>query len=349
MAALRGGLDRGDVEGRAHAVGDVGLLAVDDEAAVDALGPRGDRRDVRARARLGDGQRGDLLAGDGRREVAALLVLGAELPDRRAWRCRRARRSRRPGRPSRSGPSPRRRRRRAGSRRPRRRTPRGTSGRGSRRSPAGEDLVGEPARLLPLGGVRAQLRATKRRTDSRSASCSSVKGGSADTRRRPYCTPASRASSSVDGQHRRAGLPGPLGVRPARAALPGRSVRRHARAAAERCAGLLRAVDRLLRRHRATRTSRRSSSTTRRFSAAAAQLPLAALSPQATELLLGGGHRPAPSMVSLDQPEHTRGAATPRARSRRGGWPRWRARSAPRSSTCSTRSIRRTPSISSRR
>ncbi|HSS59213.1 MAG TPA: cytochrome P450 [Solirubrobacteraceae bacterium] len=42
------------------------------------------------------------------------------------------------------------------------------------------------------------------------------------------------------------------------------------------------------------------------FSAAAAQLPLAALSPQATELLLGGGHRPAPSMVSLDQPEHTR-------------------------------------------
>ena len=42
------------------------------------------------------------------------------------------------------------------------------------------------------------------------------------------------------------------------------------------------------------------------FSAAAAQLPLAALSSQATELLLGGGHRPAPSMVSLDQPEHAR-------------------------------------------
>ena len=76
-------LDRGDVEGRAHAVGDVGLLAVDDVAAVDALGARGDRRDVGARARLGDGQGGDLLAGDGRRQVAALLVLGAELPHRR--------------------------------------------------------------------------------------------------------------------------------------------------------------------------------------------------------------------------------------------------------------------------
>ena len=42
------------------------------------------------------------------------------------------------------------------------------------------------------------------------------------------------------------------------------------------------------------------------FSAAAAQLPLAALSPEAAEFLLGGGHRPQPSMVSLDQPEHTR-------------------------------------------
>jgi cytochrome P450 len=42
------------------------------------------------------------------------------------------------------------------------------------------------------------------------------------------------------------------------------------------------------------------------FSAAAAQLPLAALSEEAGALLLGGGHRPAPSMVSLDPPEHTR-------------------------------------------
>ena len=42
------------------------------------------------------------------------------------------------------------------------------------------------------------------------------------------------------------------------------------------------------------------------FSAGAAQLPLAALSEEAGKVLLGGGHRPAPSMVSLDPPEHTR-------------------------------------------
>ena len=42
------------------------------------------------------------------------------------------------------------------------------------------------------------------------------------------------------------------------------------------------------------------------FSAGAAQLPLAALSEEAGEILLGGGHRPAPSMVSLDPPAHTR-------------------------------------------
>jgi cytochrome P450 len=42
------------------------------------------------------------------------------------------------------------------------------------------------------------------------------------------------------------------------------------------------------------------------FSAGAAQLPLAALSEDAGKVLLGGGHRPAPSMVSLDPPEHTR-------------------------------------------
>jgi cytochrome P450 len=42
------------------------------------------------------------------------------------------------------------------------------------------------------------------------------------------------------------------------------------------------------------------------FSAGAAQLPLAALSEEAGRVLLGGGHRPAPSMVSLDPPDHTR-------------------------------------------
>jgi cytochrome P450 len=39
---------------------------------------------------------------------------------------------------------------------------------------------------------------------------------------------------------------------------------------------------------------------------AAAQFPLGALSKEAGELLLGGGHCPPPSMVSLDPPEHTR-------------------------------------------
>jgi cytochrome P450 len=42
------------------------------------------------------------------------------------------------------------------------------------------------------------------------------------------------------------------------------------------------------------------------FSAGAAQLPLAALGEEAGRVLLGGGHRPAPSMVSLDPPDHTR-------------------------------------------
>jgi cytochrome P450 len=42
------------------------------------------------------------------------------------------------------------------------------------------------------------------------------------------------------------------------------------------------------------------------YSAAAAQLPLVELDPRAREILLDGGVRPAPSMVSLDQPEHTR-------------------------------------------
>ena len=80
------------------------------------------------------------------------------------------------------------------------------------------------------------------------------------------------------------------------------------------------------------------------FSAAAAQLPLAALSPEATELLLGGGHRPAPSMVSLDQPEHTRvrrhtaRAFTPRRVASMEGHDPHHGRA-----TCSTRSTRRTP------
>ena len=42
------------------------------------------------------------------------------------------------------------------------------------------------------------------------------------------------------------------------------------------------------------------------FSAAAAQLPLVQLTPEAGKILLDGGHRPQPSMVSLDPPAHGR-------------------------------------------
>ena len=42
------------------------------------------------------------------------------------------------------------------------------------------------------------------------------------------------------------------------------------------------------------------------YSAAIAQAPLAPLVPRAQEILLAGGHRPQPSMVSLDEPGHAR-------------------------------------------
>jgi hypothetical protein len=42
------------------------------------------------------------------------------------------------------------------------------------------------------------------------------------------------------------------------------------------------------------------------YSAAAAQAPLVALVPEAQTILLAGGHKPQPSMVSLDEPAHAR-------------------------------------------
>ena len=42
------------------------------------------------------------------------------------------------------------------------------------------------------------------------------------------------------------------------------------------------------------------------YSAATAQLPLVKLEPEALKILAEGGHRPQPSMVSLDPPAHTR-------------------------------------------
>ena len=42
------------------------------------------------------------------------------------------------------------------------------------------------------------------------------------------------------------------------------------------------------------------------YSAAVAQAPLAPIVPEAQRILLAGGHKPQPSMVSLDEPEHAR-------------------------------------------
>lgn len=42
------------------------------------------------------------------------------------------------------------------------------------------------------------------------------------------------------------------------------------------------------------------------YSAAAAQAPLVPLVPEAQQILLAGGHKPQPSMVSLDEPAHAR-------------------------------------------
>ena len=51
------------------------------------------------------------------------------------------------------------------------------------------------------------------------------------------------------------------------------------------------------------------------FSAAVAQAPLAPIVPEAQQILLAGGHKPQPSMVSLDEPEHARLRSRPPGRS----------------------------------
>src|SRR5580692_8563540 len=83
MAARLGRLAGADEEIGADAVGDEGLRAVDDVAAVDPAGGRGDPRHVGAGAWLGDPERADLLAGDPGDEPAPALLLGAEVEDRR--------------------------------------------------------------------------------------------------------------------------------------------------------------------------------------------------------------------------------------------------------------------------
>src|SRR3954452_21285911 len=62
------------------------------------------------------------------------------------------------------------------------------------------------------------------------------------------------------------------------------------------------------------------------YSAAPAQMPLVPLVPEAAEILLAGGHKPQPSMVSLDPPAHTR----PRRPRSRGFTPRRGAEMEPR-------------------
>ena len=62
-------------------VGDEHLGAVEPVAAAVRGGPGGDAGHVRAGARLGDGDDGELLPGDQGRQVAGLLLVGAELRD----------------------------------------------------------------------------------------------------------------------------------------------------------------------------------------------------------------------------------------------------------------------------
>ena len=83
VAALLGRLAGADEEVGADAVGDEGLGAVDHVAAVDLLGGGADAGDVGAGAGLGDAQGADLLAGDSGDQPALLLLLGAEVEDRR--------------------------------------------------------------------------------------------------------------------------------------------------------------------------------------------------------------------------------------------------------------------------
>ena len=99
----------------------------------------------------------------------------------------------------------------------------------------------------------------------------------------------------------------------------------------------------------ATPTSRRSSSTRRRTRRPPRSCRSFPLVPEALTILAEGGHRPQPSMVSLDPPPTRVFAARRRARSRHGASRRWRTGSARRSTSCSTRSTPARRSTSSRR
>jgi hypothetical protein len=84
VAALLRGLAGADEEVGADAVGDEGLRAVDDVTPVDLARRGPERGDVGAGAGFRDAERSDLLALDSGNEPALLLLLRAELPDRRS-------------------------------------------------------------------------------------------------------------------------------------------------------------------------------------------------------------------------------------------------------------------------
>jgi hypothetical protein len=83
VAALLGRLYGADEEVSADAVGDEGLGAVDDVAAVDLSGGRSKRRDVGPGAGLGNAQGSDQIPPYRWNQPALLLLLCAESPDRR--------------------------------------------------------------------------------------------------------------------------------------------------------------------------------------------------------------------------------------------------------------------------
>ena len=157
VAALLGRLDRGDDEVGSHAVGDEGPRPVDPNSPVDAAGEGPQAGHVGAGSGLGDPERRDLLAADGGAEESLLVSLPAEGPDGRS------------GDPDVGADS-------------RGQAPRATARKllGEHRvvemvasataelarvlepekaelAHARKDVVGKPARLLPLLGVRAQL------------------------------------------------------------------------------------------------------------------------------------------------------------------------------------------------
>ena len=95
VAALGRRLHRADEEVGADAVGDEGLRAVDDPAAVDLLGVGPDPGDVGAGAGLGDPERGDLLALDRRPQQALASARRCRTSRSAASRSRCGRRARR--------------------------------------------------------------------------------------------------------------------------------------------------------------------------------------------------------------------------------------------------------------